>query len=671
MDDSGQRNRIRSVTEPSTPLRRSSRIDQSFAFYSHRQRTIFRTSDIHLPPHELPSIAAKLSQESNSAPGSLRRSRRRSRSRPTTPQTGRDSISGLSSGTLTPTRNNKRRSSSNFTMGNKRRKRRSLIVTENGVTALDPNYIGPITIDYLRLFCKITIEEKAEKENSKTEVHDSDPPVEPQENTPARSPGIGDRMETRNIPIFNDFDQSLPLPDVEGIPVSPESDDLGPLYDPVEIGTPPKTTFSYLERILAAQAKRNQKVDKEPEHSFHKKTSDEGNMQTIGSSSMQTQFIIEDNSAHIKNVPPNDLNIRSNIELDDNTGPKVEESLFVPEESSGIDEPTPYNEQLLDNKQLLDNEQSLDNEQPLEYEQDNNEFVGMNDEYNDIEDKMNISDLSKPDHLSEAISTPTRTLLEFTTHEELEGRSPTSPNAVVNEEYTIDNDFNNDLFEEAFDTNNEHNEIDNSLDKQTDKSTGAPATRITRSNKTKIERSHLPLPINMVKNVVKLLQAAPTRGNSTATNKQRNTQKVKRLTPDIYEFIQQKSDDFILNVVADLEAYSGHRTNNKSNQINIKDVLLYLNRIKFSSGGENRIQEVDNITNLAYKFLPLELLISLDNNLHGRVNRQKPKTYEEENHSESFETDSESDYNNEPALKRANSAQHIRHLKTFSDSETE
>lgn len=667
MDDSGQRNRIRSVTEPSTPLRRSSRIDQSFAFYSQRQRTIFRTSDIHLPPHELPSITAKLSQESNSAPGSLRRSRRRSRSRPTTPQTGRDSISGLSPGTLTPTRNtNKRRSSSNFTMGTKRRKRQSLIMTENGGTAFDPNYIGPITIDYLRLFCKITIEEKTVKENSKTEVHDSEPPIVPQEEIPARSPRIDDQMEIRNTPTFNDFDQSLPLPDVEGIPVSPESNDLRPLYDPVEIGTPPKKAFSYLERILAAQAKRNQNLDKETEHSFRKKTPDESNMQTIDSSSMQTEFIIEDNSAHIKNVPVSDLNVRSNIGLDNNTGPKVEESLFVPEESSGIDEQTPYNEQPLDNEQLFDNEQ------PIEYEQDNNEFVDMNDEYNDIEDKMNINHFSKLEHLSEAIATPKETL-EFTTlfgQEELERQSPTFPNAVVNEEYIVDNDFNNDLFEEAFDRNNEH-EIDNSLDNQAEKSTGAPATRITKSNKTKAGRSHLPLPINMVKNVVKLLQAAPTKGNDTATSKLRNTQKVKRLTPDIYEFIQQKSDDFILNIVANLEAYSGHRTNNKSNQINIKDVLLYLNRIKFSSGGENRIQEVDNITNLAYKFLPLELLISLDNNLHGRVNSQKLKTYEEENHSESFESDSESDYNNEPALKRGNSAQNIRHLKTFSDSGTE
>ena len=179
MDDSGQRNSIRSVTEPSTPLRKSSRIDESFAFYSQR-RTIFRTSDIHLPPHELPSITAKLSQESNSAPGSLRRSRRRSRSRPTTPLVGRDSMPGLLPDTMTPTRNtDKRRSSSNFTMGNKKRKRRSLIITENGGTAFDPNYIGPITIDYLRLFCKIAIEEQTEKEDTKSETEDVEAPMGP------------------------------------------------------------------------------------------------------------------------------------------------------------------------------------------------------------------------------------------------------------------------------------------------------------------------------------------------------------------------------------------------------------------------------------------------------------------------------------------------------------
>lgn len=651
MYDSGQRNRIRSVTEPSTPLRKSPLIDESFSFYSRRQRTIFRTSDIHLPPHELPSITAKLSQESNSAPGSLRRSRRRSRSRPTTPLGGRDLMSELSPDTSRKTY--KRRSSSNFTMGNKRRKRRSLILTENGGTAFDPNYIGPITIDYLRLFCKIAIKEQTEKENTKVDIEDVEVPIESQEEVPTRSPDITDHNERKNL-IYNDFDQSLPLPEVEGMPVSPDPHDVRPLYDPVDVGVSPKKKkkFSYLERILAAQAKKNPKIDKEAiidtEPALREQSLNGTNRQIIDSSSMQTHLIIEDNSAYIKKAPSSELDVRSSTEPENNITQKKDENLFVPEDSSGIDE------QLLNNKQPVDNENLLVNQQldelPLDNEQRNNEFSNMIED-NHTNDIKNIGSLPNPNGLLESILTPTENPLEFQSlsnqEEEREREDLASPNGVVNEEYTIDNDFSHDLFEEAFDRNNEHNDIDdiddNPIIQHDEATTRAHITRITRSDKTRREGTNMKLPINMIKNVIKSLQVAPPKGNRTTTKQMKHTQKPKRLSPEIYKFIQQKSDDFILNVVADLEAYSKHRTNNKGSQINIKDVLLYLNRIKFSTGDQNRVQDIDNITNLAYKFLPLELLISLDNNLHGRSNNQKSKSYETEDQSGSFVSDSESD----------------------------
>ena len=256
--------------------------------------------------------------------------------------------------------------------------------------------------------------------------------------------------------------------------------------------------------------------------------------------------------------------------------------------------------------------------------------------------------------------------------EEGERESLASLNGVVNEEYTIDNDFSNDLFEEAFDRNNEHNEISDSSVIQPDKPmTRAHITRITGSDKTRTERNNIKLSMNMIKNVVKSLQVAPPKSNGSTTSQITHNQKPKRLSSDIYEFIQKKSDDFILNVVADLEAYSKHRTNNKGNQINIKDVLLYLNRIKFSTGDQNRVQDVDSISNLAYEFLPLELLISLDNNLHGRANSQKSKTYETEDQSRSYASDSESDYVNEIVPRRINITNDRRHFKILSDSETE
>lgn len=78
--------------------------------------------------------------------------------------------------------------------------------------------------------------------------------------------------------------------------------------------------------------------------------------------------------------------------------------------------------------------------------------------------------------------------------------------------------------------------------------------------------------------------------------------------------IQDKSNDFLESLVSDLEAYSTHRTGSNESQINILDVFLYLNRIKFGRR-ETQQDEIENISRLAQNFLPLELLIELHDNL--------------------------------------------------------
>lgn len=621
----------RSVTEPSTPLKLNSR-RESLAIYSQRSRTIFRTSDIHLPPHELSTIAAKLSQESHSAPSSLRRSRIRTRSRPITPLTGRDRIKAGSPGASTPTKNkDRRRSSSSFSMGNKRRKRRSLILTENGGTAFDPNYIGPITIDYLRLFCKVATEEKNQQKNSSSESEKST--SEPQEIAIDNMSGTGsprlmrresrESRESRRSSVAREFEDSLPLPDVRGMEIFPmvetsvlEEKKATPEKSPV---APSKKTFSYLERILAAQAKRAKRTDdttsniKEPQ--AIEQVEKVNTTQSTGASVEQEPFVIEDNSDLIKNNTISDF-LKIPKEMNDID---QSEELFVPEESPTLDEninPDDEGNTILDNISVNNN---VNIQEDIEEKVKSKELIQESDPEGNFAMADNIS-LELDNSLQE--------------NNDIQDERAVSPNAVLNEEYTLDNNFDNDIFDSLSDNNatNENNENMENDDKPL-----LNNARIITSHKNTTTGANMDnIPLSMIKKLVKSLQIAPLNFNDTSSSKiKEKTTKPKRYSPDIYEFIQQKSDHFILNVVSDLEAYSAHRTNNKGNQINIKDVLLYMNRIKFSSAGDNSALEIDNITDLANKFLPLELLISLDNNLHEAFHRGHSKTVLDESFEDS------------------------------------
>lgn len=620
----------RSATEPSTPLKHNSR-RESLAIYSQRSRTIFRTSDIHLPPHELSTIAAKISQESHSAPNSLRRSRIRTRSRPITPLTGRDRIKAGSPGATTPTKNkDRRRSSSSFSMGNKRRKRRSLILTENGGTAFDPNYIGPITIDYLRLFCKVATEEKNQEKNSSSESEKST--SEPQEIKIDNMSGTGsprlmrresrESRESRRSSVAREFEDSLPLPDVRGMEIFPmveksvfEEKVATPEKSPA---APSKKTFSYLERILAAQAKRTKRTDDTTSNIMEPRAIEQvervDTTQSTGAIVEQEPFVIEDNSDFIKNNTISDF-LKIPKEMND-IGESDE--LFVPEESPTLDENINPDDEV---NTILDN-------------------ISVNNNVNiqeDIDEKSKSKELiqeSEPDLAMAAYNISFELDNSLQENNDIEDERAVSPNAVLNEEYTLDNNFDNDIFDSLSD-NNATNESNENIEND-DKPLLNNARIITSHKNTATGANMDNIPLSMIKKLVKSLQIAPLNFNDTSSSKiKEKTTKPKRYPPDIYEFIQQKSDHFILNVVSDLEAYSAHRTNNKGNQINIKDVLLYMNRIKFSSAGDNSALEIDNITDLANKFLPLELLISLDNNLHEAFHRGHSKTVLDESFEDS------------------------------------
>lgn len=73
----------------------------------------------------------------------------------------------------------------------------------------------------------------------------------------------------------------------------------------------------------------------------------------------------------------------------------------------------------------------------------------------------------------------------------------------------------------------------------------------------------------------------------------------------------------------DLKSYAEHR---QSQTVDMKDVLLYLQRINFAGKGSSTNEtEIDRISELAQKFLPLENLIALDNDLYDTISPQKKR----------------------------------------------
>lgn len=122
------------------------------------------------------------------------------------------------------------------------------------------------------------------------------------------------------------------------------------------------------------------------------------------------------------------------------------------------------------------------------------------------------------------------------------------------------------------------------------------------------------LPRSLVRGIVSVaLNVSALGGNQSPPRKK---PKIKRITLSLMQSITLKSNEFLQQVMLDLGAYAGHRN---SSQINIQDVVLYLNRIK--SYGPSRCT-IDNISALAQSVFPLELLVSLDNSLQESANKR-------------------------------------------------
>ncbi|EGV60430.1 hypothetical protein CANTEDRAFT_136915 [Yamadazyma tenuis ATCC 10573] len=91
-----------------------------------------------------------------------------------------------------------------------------------------------------------------------------------------------------------------------------------------------------------------------------------------------------------------------------------------------------------------------------------------------------------------------------------------------------------------------------------------------------------------------------------------NNKKRKRLksTSEALGLVQQQSETFLTNLTSDLEVYARHRG---GTEITIRDVMLFIRRLKYPTVNGARANNVNYFSELAGKHLPLESLMELNN----------------------------------------------------------
>lgn len=147
-----------------------------------------------------------------------------------------------------------------------------------------------------------------------------------------------------------------------------------------------------------------------------------------------------------------------------------------------------------------------------------------------------------------------------------------------------------------------------------------------------------------------------------------------KIDTDTFQYILDQSDIFLSNLLGDLEAYALHRSHGKGRQINLTDVLLYLNRLKFANSEGSRINSLAMTSALAKKYLPREMIVALDNSLKNSVQPviSKGNQSEEEDNDDNDDSDDFDDFDEIEKYKAKRKRlvkQNAKHIESFSDSD--
>lgn len=600
-----------SATEPSTPIRSSSPAHIHTAGSHTDPNRPSRGVGIPLPPHDIPRLSFTLAQEE------ARRAERRSKR-------DRNSAifaeSGLRPGSAPRSRSRSRRNSlildprlsGDFAQRVKRRRRSSIIDADRqGKRIANPGYVEPITANYLKFFCQILVAER----NKSVKSDSGNPPA----HSPPR-PRSSFSITYSEVNPEDEFNSSLPLPSNTHPLLSPlNQPDIHTgfsrqspvLFEETRLPSPEPRTFSYLERILASQG------PKQPAPAGSSYTFDPQSYKTPASKVARSPagelspFRIND-SQSIKTGDAQSLHEDTNEELDKGNKDASEAEYSIPER---VQQDSPVLE-----AGIAVNDVHLDD---IDFDH------GVHD-FNDIPDTIDrLSPIEVPTGAETAsiasplaLSSPPPSVIHTPerSFRDVLGFSP----SIIQEEFTLLDAENvpDIIAPESDDENrdtNSYSNIDSNLDTNQYSDAGdhlqttpAPTLkfegRIPNARTPPDSDSSLSFPIAMIR---KMVRASRTTAFETQNNLVPLVRSKTRLRPEVYKQISIKSGEFILSMMGDIEAYARHRSPSNY-QITIKDVLLYLHRIRFI---RNDSDEIDTVARLAHSVLPTETLIALDNSI--------------------------------------------------------
>lgn len=627
MSDPPERNpRGYSVTEPSTPSKRVKLYDERIEIHSQPSSTLRITKQIKLPPHELPDITALLGYGTHT-PGSI--SLRRRSGRISAPSTLYRETSGrqvMSPAANTPTRRRDAGSRDSQRQHSRWSSRRSSIITDrNGVKKFDPGYVGPITIDYLRFLCKVLIDEKvndAEHAKRDESVHLPEMQV-PEEllvvtkdahnelQQIERRSSFANKSRTNSgltSPSDKTFEHSLPLPDetfqrdtldapfeafISSANSASRFQSRSSITANVKSNEAVKEKpFSYLERILANHSSKRENASTENGTRHSEQRTEDGSHRASmhdSANSSTSRFVIQDSY------------LATTENTEDKTGQITPDSKS---QDLNIDiEPT--------------NTITLDVNEPTTgvLQQNTKEDGG---DYSGADDAL-IEESSAPVRSGTFNNEDIPTFPDINNNILPSGLGSLSPQSdeaglTLKHEFTLNDDLP-DPFESHFQDDNfgENLEIAESEPKNEDNAKSKNRTNIIHTVRSKPREGGTPtasISLGNVRNLTKLLEVE----QNTGARVSKRGASSRKMPTESLRMIQDKSNDFLESLVSDLEAYSTHRTGSNESQINMLDVFLYLNRIKFGRR-ETQGDEIENISRLAQNFLPLELLIELHDNL--------------------------------------------------------
>lgn len=738
----------KSLSQPATPPRSSpnTTIEHSRSLPNSILRGSRRTSiySIPLPPHGLSEATAFLSQQLQHQTSERGRSRSRHSTQNTPSNHGsmtpklRRSVTPNSRISLTPIRS--RRSS---------RRRSSIIITKTGEKLYEPNYQGPITIDYLKFFCKTLIQnqDKINQQQLGEPFVDTRDLLTSDQRNDRRIPETDNHMIQENAGILSpieknesksplqiqeEFSQSLIIPsdnenilgsfdetkqDVNDV-LKEQQNHIDEVLQDEKVSPEKPKPLSYLQKILLAKSKKSSLISRKTSDETPTKETvpnlndpksyNENDILADDKGKPDTQFeqdnseiidkidhfAIQDNSKISNSIFPDwrnnsesasaaaISNTLSNIENTEEPSKDVFNDLEpaensqiattndsvndydshergkedrLPETGSSSSDSNGQQSETVElakpqsgELNLIETENEGSNE--IDWNLQEPDFALMDDEgplreptpTDEIEEiRESHESFSQEDDVTPPLTnaqeggslsmandqvTPENSIISNQPLVEEEALDA-SEKEIIQEEFFVDNDQLASIFEgiddnigdeeETTDDNIQESEVERALVNRAHLARIIPQKR----KQSPIPSTGVDVTIRDVSYIVKSIQAHNSL--STSLSLRKKFKKPKSLLKEIVKSIQEKSNEFLDTLMDDLKGYAEHR---QSQTVDMKDVLLYLQRINFAGKGNSSNEtDINRISELAQKFLPLENLIALDNDLCDTVSPQKKR----------------------------------------------